>query len=75
MNYYRCEGCGHVWTTSKKDGSIVTHVTSARESPEKTGLLDERLDWGCRRPFRSQQLPQAIDVGRLDHVVVEPCGP
>ena len=23
VNYYRCEGCGHVWTTSKEDGSVV----------------------------------------------------
>ena len=27
VNYYRCERCGHVWTTSKDDGSIVHHIT------------------------------------------------
>ena len=35
VNYYRCEGCGHVWTTSKKDGSIVTHVTPLTKAPKK----------------------------------------
>jgi hypothetical protein len=35
VNYYRCEGCGHVWTTSKKDGSIVTHVTPLAKAPKK----------------------------------------
>jgi hypothetical protein len=34
VNYYRCEGCGHVWTTSKKDGSIVTHVTPLTKAPK-----------------------------------------
>ena len=24
-NYYRCD-CGHIWATSKRDGSVVTHA-------------------------------------------------
>jgi len=33
VNYYRCQHCGHVWTTDKNDSNIVTHVTllKARE--------------------------------------------
>ena len=34
VNYYRCEGCSHIWTTSKKDGSLVTHVTPLAPEPK-----------------------------------------
>ena len=27
VDYYHCSECGHVWTTSKADGSIDTHIT------------------------------------------------
>ena len=27
VNYYRCEACGHVWTTDRKTGEILKHVT------------------------------------------------
>ena len=38
VNYYQCHGCGHIWTTSKKDGSIVSHVTpltTNKKQPEQ----------------------------------------
>jgi hypothetical protein len=31
VNYYRCEGCGHVWTTDRVTGAIVKHVTPLPE--------------------------------------------
>ena len=27
VDYYRCQNCRHVWTTSKETGEIVRHVT------------------------------------------------
>ena len=27
VNYYRCEGCGHVWSAKKEDGVVVKHIT------------------------------------------------
>ena len=27
VDYYRCESCGHVWTTSKEDSDPIYHVT------------------------------------------------
>ena len=27
VNYYRCEGCSHIWTTSKNTGLINNHIT------------------------------------------------
>jgi hypothetical protein len=30
VNYYRCDRCGHVWTTSKDDPAKITHVTPLR---------------------------------------------
>ncbi len=27
VNYYRCQACGHVWTTDKKTNEIVSHIT------------------------------------------------
>jgi hypothetical protein len=27
VNYHRCVECGHVWTTDKQTGAILTHVT------------------------------------------------
>ena len=27
VNYYRCNECGHVWTTDKKTNEILSHVT------------------------------------------------
>ena len=27
VNYYRCEHCGHVWTTEKDGRTIVKHIT------------------------------------------------
>src|SRR5687768_8569337 len=37
VNYYRCR-CGHIWTVSKRDGSLVSHVTplpSSRKPSKK----------------------------------------
>ena len=28
VNYYQCDWCTHIWTASKEDGSLVTHVTN-----------------------------------------------
>jgi len=27
VNYYRCDTCGHVWTTKKDDSEPLRHVT------------------------------------------------
>jgi transposase-like protein len=27
VKYYRCPSCAHVWTVSKRDPSLITHVT------------------------------------------------
>ena len=27
VNYYTCQGCHHVWTTSKQTGEFVRHIT------------------------------------------------
>jgi uncharacterized Zn finger protein len=35
VNYYRCGGCGHVWTTDKKTSAILTHVTPLTRQPAK----------------------------------------
>ena len=34
VNYYQCEGCKHIWTTSKKDGALLTHVTPLPPEPK-----------------------------------------
>jgi tRNA(Ile2) C34 agmatinyltransferase TiaS len=31
VNYYRCPNCKHVWTTSKREPSNLTHVTPPPE--------------------------------------------
>jgi uncharacterized Zn finger protein len=33
VNYFRCDSCGHIWTTSKQDGSLVNHITPLPEEP------------------------------------------
>jgi hypothetical protein len=33
VNYYRCERCGHVWTTTKDGARIVHHVTPLDPTP------------------------------------------
>jgi hypothetical protein len=33
VNYYQCDVCGHVWTTSKADGSLVSHLRPLPEPP------------------------------------------
>jgi transposase-like protein len=30
VDYYRCDGCGHVWTTKKGADTLVNNVTDAR---------------------------------------------
>lgn len=35
VNYHRCEGCTHTWTTSKQDGSIIRHVTPLLTKPKR----------------------------------------
>ena len=35
VNYYRCEGCGHVWTTSRYDEQVVHHVTPLPQTPHR----------------------------------------
>lgn len=37
MNYNPCEGCGHVWTTSKYGGAIVRHVTLVDQKADSLG--------------------------------------
>ena len=34
VNYYRCNQCGHVWTTKKGDSGKITHVTEKAPAPE-----------------------------------------
>ena len=38
MNWYRCEDCGHVWTTNKKTNEVSGHVTplTRQMRPDKT---------------------------------------
>jgi hypothetical protein len=31
VDRYQCPGCGHVWATSKTDGSFVKHITPLRK--------------------------------------------
>jgi hypothetical protein len=33
VNYYRCDKCGHVWTTKKDDSDPHTHVTPLKPKP------------------------------------------
>ena len=33
VNYYRCQSCGHIWTTTKDGSAIVRHVTPLRLPP------------------------------------------
>jgi len=33
VNSYRCERCGHVWTTTKDGTAIVKHVTPLTKTP------------------------------------------
>jgi hypothetical protein len=33
VDYYRCDRCAHVWTTTKDGLSIVKHVTPLKVSP------------------------------------------
>jgi len=35
VNYYRCDRCRHIWTTSKVTGNVLTHVTPL-PSPSRT---------------------------------------
>ena len=35
VNYYRCEGCGHVWTTHRDNGHILHHVTPLTKGPNR----------------------------------------
>ena len=44
-NHYRCPACGHVWTLSKRYGSIATHgtpVPAAKAPRKKTRLVVTR---------------------------------
>jgi uncharacterized Zn finger protein len=44
VDYYQCDGCGHVWTTAKQDGSFVSHVTpfrKAKSPKEKKNVSEE----------------------------------
>lgn len=41
VNYYRCEHCSHVWTTSKATGELVQHITPLTKKPkERAGTRD-----------------------------------
>ena len=35
VNYFRCEACGHVWTTNRYDGRVVHHVTPLTKTPDR----------------------------------------
>ena len=37
VNYYRCDECGHVWTTDKRTNAILEHITPLRpkKKPEQ----------------------------------------
>ena len=32
VNYYTCDGCLHVWTTSKQTDEFVRHITKPAET-------------------------------------------
>ena len=33
VNYYTCEGCGHIWSIDKLYPSLVTHVMTLPQKP------------------------------------------
>jgi hypothetical protein len=33
VNYYRCDGCKHIWTTDKQTHALVRHVTPLTSPP------------------------------------------
>ena len=37
VNLYTCDGCDHIWTTSKQTGRFLMHITRPPEpkAPEK----------------------------------------
>ena len=37
VNYYSCEGCHHIWTTDRKTGEFLRHITPPPEpqAPKK----------------------------------------
>jgi hypothetical protein len=39
VNYYRCD-CGHIWTTSKETGDVVTHVTPLAKTTKTSSQKD-----------------------------------
>lgn len=46
VNYYRCDECGHVWTTPKDSTAVLNHVTplAAKASlpPSDPGVRSDR---------------------------------
>jgi len=33
VNFFACDGCHHVWTTEKKTGEFLRHITPLEETP------------------------------------------
>jgi hypothetical protein len=64
VNYHRCS-CGHVWTTSKKDGSLVRHVRTRPSDAQA------RTQTGVRCPACSQ--PVAVIDNLVDDNLLMVC--
>ena len=42
VDYFICNACGHVWTTSKQNGSLVHHVTPlTRRQPAASAVAEQ----------------------------------
>ena len=44
VNYYSCESCGHIWTTSRQTGEFLRHITPLGEKPPQMLLLRPMTD-------------------------------
>ena len=40
VKYYRCDACGHVWTTKKGNSDMITHVTEDRRASRRRPKSD-----------------------------------
>jgi hypothetical protein len=43
VNYHRCKGCRHVWTTTQVGADVLTHVTEPKRTPIKTTLTPKPI--------------------------------
>jgi hypothetical protein len=60
--YYRCGSCGHVWTRSKDDGSIVKHITPDSGAP---AIASVRTTWCASRENGVDDLVELLNEGTL----------